>query len=71
MTPRPITSFHQIRAPVGIDLLAASLSLIMRVCGFDILWFRFGQARRARGVQIAQALGAPVRVFGLPAMSAV
>jgi hypothetical protein len=48
-------------------------SFITRVCGigFHIRRFRFGQARRARSPEIAQAQGALQRVFGCPEMSAV
>ena len=54
------------------DLPPEVPSFITRVCGsgFHNPWFRFGQARRARSPQIAQALGALLRVFGFPAMSA-
>ncbi|MHA3916659.1 hypothetical protein, partial [Halovulum sp. GXIMD14793] len=40
-----------------IDLPPEAPSFITRVCGsgFHIRWFRFGQARRARSPQIAQA----------------
>ncbi|MEY8827924.1 hypothetical protein AB9K34_05855, partial [Sedimentitalea sp. XS_ASV28] len=42
------------------DLPPFGPSFITRVCGFDLdnHGFRFGQARRARSPQIAQALGA-------------
>ena len=48
-------------------------SFITRVCGFGfyIRRLRFGQARRARSPQIAQALDALQRVFGFPMMSGV
>ena len=44
----------------GLDLPPVGPSFITRVCGFDFdnHGFRFGQARRARSPQIAQALGA-------------
>ncbi|MGR3565548.1 MAG: hypothetical protein ACU0FH_05315, partial [Heliomarina sp.] len=43
-----------------LDLPPFGPSFITRVCGFDLdnHGFRFGQARRARSPQIAQALGA-------------
>ena len=55
------------------DLPPEAPSFITRVCGFGfhILRRQFGQARRARSPQIAQALGARQRVFGCPAMNAV
>mgnify|MGYP000669309166 FL=1 len=55
------------------DLPPEAPSFITRVCGFGfhILRRQFGQARRARSPQIAQALDALGRVFGLPVMSAV
>ena len=54
------------------DLPPEAPSFITRVCGFGfhIRRFRFGQARRARSPQIAQALDALQRVFGCPEMSA-
>ena len=57
---------------IDIDLPSKAPSFITRVCGFGfhILWFRFGQARRARRPQIAQALGALLQVFGFLEMSA-
>ncbi|MEY8827903.1 hypothetical protein AB9K34_05750, partial [Sedimentitalea sp. XS_ASV28] len=44
----------------ALDLPPFGPSFITRVCGFDLdnHGFRFGQARRARSPQIAQALGA-------------
>jgi ribonuclease T2 len=55
------------------DLPPEAPSFITRVrgSGFHILRGQFGQARRARGPQIAEALGALQRVFGCPEMSAV
>ena len=55
------------------DLLPEAPSFIARVCrfGFHILHRQFGQARRARSPQIAQALDALQLVFGFPAMSEV
>jgi len=55
------------------DLPPDAPSFITRVCGFGfhILRRQFGQARRARSPQIAQALDARQRVFGCPAMNAV
>jgi transposase-like protein len=55
------------------DLLPEAPSFITRVrgSGFHILRGQFGQARRARSPQIAQAHGALLRVFGCPEMSAV
>jgi hypothetical protein len=55
------------------DLPPEAPSFITRVrgSGFHILRGQFGQARRARGPQIAQALGALLQVFGCPEMSAV
>ena len=55
------------------DLPPEAPSFITRVCGcgFHIPCFRFGQARCARSLQIAQALDALQRVFGSPVMSAV
>ncbi len=55
------------------DLPPKAPSFITRVCGFGfhILRRQFGQARRARSPQIAQALDARQRVFGCPAMNAV
>lgn len=54
------------------DLPPEAPSLITRVCGFGLysLRRRFGQARRARSPQIAQASDALLRVFGWRAMSA-
>ena len=54
------------------DLPPDGPSFITRVCGsgFHIPRFRFGQARRARSPQIAQASGALLRVSGCRAMSA-
>ncbi|MHA3916719.1 DUF1194 domain-containing protein, partial [Halovulum sp. GXIMD14793] len=42
---------------ITVDLPPEAPSFITRVCGsgFHIRWFRFGQARRARSPQIAQA----------------
>ena len=56
----------------AVDLPPEAPSFITRVCGsgFHNLRFRFGQARRARSPQIAQASGALLRVFGCLAMSA-
>ena len=58
---------------LAIDLPPEAPSFIMRVCGsgFHILRRQFGQARRARSPQIAQALGALLQAFGSPAMNAV
>lgn len=58
---------------VDSDLPPEAPSFITRVCGFGfhILRRQFGQARRARSPQIAQALDARQRVFGCPAMNAV
>lgn len=55
-----------------VDLLPEAPSFITRVCGsgFHILRFRFGQARRKRSPQIAQAPGALLWVFCCRAMSA-
>ena len=55
------------------DLLPDGPSFITRVCGFGfhIPRSRFGQARRARSPQIAQALDALVRVSCFPAMNGV
>ncbi len=55
------------------DLPPEAPSFIMRVCGFGfhIRRFRFGQARRARSPQIAQAHDALQQVFDCPEMSAV
>ena len=55
------------------DLPPDGPSFITRVCGsgFHIPRFRFGQARRARSPQIAQASGALLRAFDCRAMSAV
>jgi hypothetical protein len=41
-----------------LDLPPEAPSFIMRVCsfGFHNLWFCFGQGRRARSPQVAQAL---------------
>ncbi len=63
----------QFVADVLNDLPPEAPSFIMRVCGFGfhILRRQFGQAHRARSPQIAQALGALLRVFGSPAMNAV
>ncbi len=54
------------------DLPPEAPSFITRVCGFGfhILHRQFGQARRARRPQIAQALAALQQVFGFRAMSA-
>ena len=54
------------------DLPPDGPSFITRVCGsgFHILRLRFGQARRARSPQIAQASGALVRGVGCQGMSA-
>lgn len=54
------------------DLPPKAPSFITRVCrsGFHSLGFRFGQARRARSPQIAQAPGALLRVFCYRATSA-
>ncbi len=55
---------------MGTDLPPKAPSFITRVCGsgfhFRRLWF--GQARRARSPQIAQASGAPRAAFGCRAM---
>ena len=58
---------------VAADLPPKAPSFITRVCGFGfhIRRLRFGQARRARSPQIAQALDALQRVFGFPMMSGV
>ena len=55
------------------DLPPEAPSFITRVCGFGfrILRRQLGQARRARSLQIAQALDAHQRAFGSPAMNAV
>jgi len=55
------------------DLPPEAPSFIMRVCGFGfhILHRHFGQARRVRSPQFAQAHGALQRVFGFRVMSAV
>jgi hypothetical protein len=60
-------------AGLDIDLPPEAPSFITRVCGFEfhILGRHVGQARRARSLQVSQALDAPLRVFGFPAMSAV
>jgi hypothetical protein len=59
-------------AAVRTDLPPEAPSFITRVCGleFHILRRQFGQARRARSPQIAQALDALLPVFGSQAMSA-
>ena len=56
-----------------LDLPPEAPSFITRVCGFGfhILRCQFGQARRTRSPQIAQAHDARQRVFGYPEMSAV
>ena len=56
----------------GSDLPPAVPSFMTRVCGFGFgsLVGRFGQARRARSPQIAQASGALLRVSGSRATSA-
>jgi len=55
-----------------IDLPPFGPSFITRVCGFDLdnHGFRFGQARRARSPQIAQALGALAVASGFRATNA-
>lgn len=55
------------------DLFPEAPSFIMGVCGagFHMGRRHFGQARRARSLQIAQASGALPRVCGSRAMSAV
>ena len=55
------------------DLPPEAPSFITRVCGsgFHSLRFRFGQARRARSPQIAQASGALLRAFDCRAVSVV
>jgi hypothetical protein len=67
---------HNIRQAghgLRLDLPPEAPSFITRVCGFEfhILGRHVGQARRARSLQVSQALDAPLRVFGFPAMSAV
>ena len=59
--------------PEAPDLPPEAPSFIMRVCGFGfhILHRHFGQARRVRSPQFAQAHGALQRVFGFRVMSAV
>ena len=54
------------------DLPPFGPSFITRVCGFDLdnHGFRFGQARRARSPQIAQALGALAVASGFRATNA-
>ena len=54
------------------DLPPEAPSFITRVCrlGFHILRRQFGQARRERSRQIAQALDARQRVFGCPSSPA-
>lgn len=56
----------------SIDLPPEAPSFITRVCGsgFHILRRRFGQVRRARSPQVAQASGALLRVLDYPMMSA-
>jgi hypothetical protein len=58
---------------IARDLPPEAPSFIMRVCGFGfhILHRHFGQARRVRSPQFAQAHGALQRVFGFRVMSAV
>ena len=65
-------AFDAIASELG-DLPPDGPSFITRVCGsgFHIPRFRFGQARRARSPQIAQASGALLRAFDCRAMSAV
>ncbi len=57
---------------VADDLPPGAPSFITRVCGsgIHILRRQFGQARRTRSPQIAQASGALLRVSGFRAMSA-
>ena len=68
----PAGDLHRLEE-VEDDLPPEAPSFITRVCGsgFHSLRFRFGQARRARSPQIAQASGALLRVFDFRAMSAV
>ena len=56
---------------MAVDLPPEAPSFITRVCGFGFHILRrwFGQARRARSPQIAQASDALLRVFGWRAMS--
>ena len=65
------TEFERL-ADVDLDLPPKAPSFITRVCGFGfhIPRFHFGQARRARSLQIAQALYALAGVFCSPAKSA-
>ena len=66
-----LTNSYSIK--LRVDLPPKAPSFITRVCGFGfhIRRLRFGQARRARSPQIAQALDALQRVFGFPMMSGV
>jgi len=67
------TSTGTVNSDLKIDLLPEAPSFITRVCGsdFHIRRRQFGQARRARSPQIAQAFGALLRAFGSREMSAV
>ena len=58
---------------IGYDLPSSAPSLIMRVCGFGFQFLRrqFGQARRWRSPQIANAVDALKRVSGSSVMNAV
>ena len=64
---------YQFDPYIDTDLPPEAPSFIMRVCGFGfhILHRHFGQARRVRSPQFAQAHGALQRVFGFRVMSAV
>ena len=66
-------AFYQWGSKCEPDLPPEAPSFITRVCEFGlyILRFRFGQVRRARSPQIAQALDALQRVFCCPEMSVV
>ena len=68
----PFRDFMSGRVDAETDLPPEAPSFITRVCGsgFHSIRFRFGQARRARSPQIAQASGALLRVSGCRAMSA-
>ncbi|MHA3914516.1 hypothetical protein, partial [Halovulum sp. GXIMD14793] len=64
MMPPKLFDVDKMQIGMTADLPPEASSFITRVCGsgFHIRWFRFGQARRARSPQIAQASGALLRV---------
>ena len=73
MNKLDVNNNFQLKPNMVDDLPPEAPSFIMRVCGFGfhILHRHFGEARRVRSPQFAQAHGALQRVFGFRVMSAI